>query len=87
MRQQHKPVTIYALSTCGHCKAAKKLLDTYGVRYDSTEVDLLEGEDRAAAIEEVRKVNPGCSFPTIIIGDTVIVGNREDKIREALGLS
>jgi hypothetical protein len=27
-----------------------------------------------------------CSFPTIVIGDTVIVGNREDKIKEALGL-
>jgi len=34
----------------------------------------------------VRKLNPQCSFPTIIIGDKVIVGFQEDQIREALEL-
>jgi len=34
----------------------------------------------------VRKLNPRCSFPTIIIGDKVIVGHKEDEIKEALGL-
>ena len=29
---------------------------------------------------------PRCSFPTVIIGDDVIVGYKEDKIKEALGL-
>jgi hypothetical protein len=53
----------------------------------NVDVDLLSWSERAAALEEVRKLNPLCSFPTILIGDTVVVGNREDKIREALGLS
>ena len=81
-----KPVKLYTLSTCSHCKATKKLLNDCEVKYEFTDVDLLEGEERAAILEDVRRLNPRCSFPTIIIGDTVIVGYQEDKIKEALGL-
>ncbi|NVM24956.1 MAG: glutaredoxin family protein [Desulfobacterales bacterium] len=81
-----EPVKIYTLSTCGHCKATKRLLDDCRVKYEFTDVDLLEGEERAAILEDVRKLNPRCSFPTIIIGDKVIVGHKEDEIKEALGL-
>jgi len=80
------PVKIYTLSTCSHCKATKKFLDRCAVKYDFTDVDLLEGEERVAILEDVKKWNPRCSFPTIIIGNRVIVGHREDEIREALGL-
>lgn len=79
-------VKIYTLSTCSHCKAAKKFLDECTVKYDATEVDLLKGEERAAILEEVKKWNPNCSFPTIIIGDEVIVGFKEGEIRKALRL-
>ncbi|MGA1789892.1 MAG: glutaredoxin family protein [bacterium] len=81
-----KPVKIYTLSTCSHCKATKKLLDDCHVEYKFTDVDLLEGAERQAILEEVKKLNPRCSFPTIIIGDRVIVGYKEAEIREALGL-
>jgi glutaredoxin len=54
--------------------------------YDFVDVDLLEGEERKAILEDVKKINPKCSFPTIIIGDKVIVGFKENEIREALGL-
>jgi glutaredoxin-like protein NrdH len=81
-----KPVKLYTLSTCSHCKATKKLLDDCKVSYEFTDVDLLDGEERRAVLDDVRKLNPRCSFPTIIIGDTVIVGYQEDKIKEALGL-
>jgi glutaredoxin-like protein NrdH len=81
-----KQVKIYTLSTCSHCKATKRLLDECEVQYDFTDVDLLEGEERAAILEDVKKFNPRCSFPTIIIGDKVIVGYKEDQIKEALGL-
>jgi glutaredoxin-like protein NrdH len=79
-------VKMYSLSTCGHCKATKKLLNECQVQYEFTDVDLLEGEERAAILEDVKKWNPNCSFPTIIIGDQVIVGYKEREIREALGL-
>jgi len=84
--EMQKPVNIYTLSTCSHCKATKRLLNDCAVKYDFTDVDLLEGEERAAILEDVKKWNPRCSFPTIIIGDRVIVGYREDEIKEALGL-
>jgi glutaredoxin len=80
-------VTMYTLSTCSHCKATKRFLNDCDVQYDFTDVDLLEGEERQAILEDVRKINPRCSFPTIIIGDRVIVGHKEDEIKEALGLS
>ncbi|MBE9547312.1 MAG: glutaredoxin family protein [Proteobacteria bacterium] len=80
------PVKIYSLSTCSHCKSTKKFLSDCTVLYDFVDVDLLEGEERKAILEDVKKFNPKCSFPTIIIGDKVIVGFKENEIREALGL-
>ena len=81
------PVKMYTLSTCSHCKAAKKFMADLGVDFEFTDVDLLEGMDKVKAVNELRKINPSCSFPTIIIGDKVIVGNRNQEIKEALGLS
>lgn len=80
-------VKLYTLSTCSHCKAAKNMLNQCQVAYDFVDIDLLEGEEREAAIDKVRELNPDCTFPTIKIGDRIIVGFREDEIREALGLS
>jgi glutaredoxin len=56
------------------------------VKYESTDVDMLTGNERAAIMEDIKKLNPHCSFPTIVIGDKVIVGFNEKAIREALGL-
>jgi len=81
-----KPVKMYTLSTCIHCKAAKKLLNDCKVKYEFTDVDLLKGKEREAILEEIKRWNPRCSFPTIMIGDKVIIGNKEDEIKEALGL-
>jgi glutaredoxin len=79
-------VKIYSLSTCSHCKSTKKLLSECTIEYDFVDVDLLEGEERKAILEDVRGFNPKCSFPTIVIGGKVIVGYKEDDIKEALGL-
>jgi len=79
-------VNIYTLSTCSHCKATKKFLDENNIEYSCSEVDQLQGEERSAVLEEVKKLNPRLSFPTIIIGDTIIVGFKEGEIREALGI-
>ena len=80
------PVKMYTLSTCSHCKNTKKFLHDCHVVYDAIDVDLLQGEERAAIIEEVKKLNPNCSFPTIQIGEKVIVGFKENEIKEALGI-
>ena len=80
------PVTIYSLSTCSHCKSTKKLLNKCTIKYEFVDVDLLEGDERKAILADVKKFNPKCSFPTVIIGETVIVGFKEKAIKEALGL-
>ncbi len=81
-----KPVMIYTLSTCSHCKTTKKFLNDCNVEYDFVDVDLLNYDERSAILEDVKKLNPKCSFPTIVIGDKVIVGFKEKEIKEALGL-
>ncbi len=79
-------VKLFSLSTCSHCKSTKKLLADCTVKYEFIDVDLLQGDERRAILEDVKKFNPKCSFPTIIIGDKVIVGYKEKEIREALGM-
>jgi glutaredoxin-like protein NrdH len=84
--KDHPGVKVYSLSTCSHCKAAKKFLGECTIKYDFVDVDLLEGDERKAIVEDVRKFNPRCSFPTIIIGEKVIIGFKENEIKEALGM-
>lgn len=79
-------VKLYTLSTCSHCKSAKKFLADHDVSYTYKDVDILSGDERKQTIEEVKKYNPACSFPTILIGGRVIVGFNEVAIREALGI-
>ncbi len=77
-------IKLYSLSTCSHCKAVKNLLDEINADYEKVDVDLLEILDKASAIAEVKRLNPRCSFPTLLIGDRIIVGHQEEKIKEAL---
>ena len=68
-----KPI-LYDMRTCSHCKSTKKLLTECDVEYDYYEVDDLEGEERKAILADIRELNPRCSFPTIKINETIIVG-------------
>lgn len=77
-------IKLYALTTCIHCRNTKEYLKECGVEYDCVDVDALQGEDREKVLEEVKKLNPSCTFPTLVIGDRVIVGFRKDEIEEAL---
>jgi glutaredoxin len=56
------------------------------VEYTFVDVDCLKGDERKAIVADIKKLNPRCSFPTIVINDKVIVGFQEDEIKEALGL-
>lgn len=77
-------ITLYALSTCIHCKKAKEFLDANSIPYDFTYVDKLEGDEKKQCVETVREINPGLSFPTIRVGDKVLVGFNEKELREVL---
>lgn len=80
------PVKMYTLSNCIHCKNTKQFLNENGVKYEYIDVDLLSGEEMAAMIEEVKKYNSAATFPTICIGNKVIVGFKKDEIKAALGI-
>jgi len=77
-------IKIYALSTCVHCKHAKEYFEENHLAYDCIHVDLLTGDERAKTMDVVRTLNPSLSFPTIVIGKTVVVGFRRDEIENAI---
>ena len=79
-----KAITLYALSTCVHCKKTKEYLDYCGAKYDCIFVDKLEGEERKQIIEAIKKVNPKLSFPTLLVDEEAIVGSRQDQTKDAL---
>jgi glutaredoxin-like protein NrdH len=79
-----KNIFLYALSTCVHCKNTKSFLEEENIDYDFVDVDKLSGDEREKTIEEVKKFNPRCSFPTIVIdNEKVIVGLNKEEILEA----
>ncbi len=79
-------ILLYALSTCGWCRKTKEFLNDLGVDYDFIFVDQLDGQDKDEIMDEIKKWNPRCSFPTIVIdNEKCIVGFKEDEIKEALG--
>jgi glutaredoxin len=77
---------LYSLSTCSHCKACKRFLGDCGIEYEFTDVDLLSDEDRKPVLDEIKQLTSRCAFPTLIIGEKVIVGFKEQEIKEALGM-
>ena len=79
-------VHLYALSTCPYCRMTRKYLDEHGVAYDLTEVDLLEGPDKEAAIAEVVRLSGGKSFPVLDVDGQVVVGFNKGRMTQVLGL-
>jgi glutaredoxin-like protein NrdH len=78
-------IILYALSTCVWCKKTKELLEFLKVDFYYTHVDLLSGKEKEEAMDEIKKWNPRCSFPSLVVGnEQCIVGYDEKKIREAV---
>jgi glutaredoxin len=72
-------IFLYALSTCVWCKKTKKLLENLGVEFSYIFMDQLEGKDRDEQMEELKKWNPRCSFPTLVIRDEKCITGFKDK--------
>ena len=82
-----KKVRFFALSTCGWCKKTKRFLDTNNVNYEIDYVDRLSGAEKAQVMAEMERWNPRRTFPTVVVDDKeVVVGFKEDRLREVLGL-
>ncbi|HET6364565.1 MAG: glutaredoxin family protein [Nitrospirota bacterium] len=79
-------IKLFTLSTCSHCIRTKRFFKDNGIDMEFIDVDLLTSAERESVMDEVRKLNPDCSFPTICIGDTIIVGFNEEKLKKALNM-
>jgi glutaredoxin len=79
-----KKVMVYSLSTCGHCKDTIAYIRKKGVDFAFIDIDLLERTERKKVLEEVKRVNPECSFPTVVAGEKTVVGYNEELLEEAL---
>ncbi len=74
-------ITIYTTKTCGYCKATKAFLHDHSVPF--TEIDV--GADREKAREMIERSGQ-MGVPVIVIGDTIVIGYDEPKIKELLKL-
>lgn len=75
---------LFALSTCVHCAKVKELLISLNVDFDTLYVDRLAGDERNHRMRELKGYNPEISFPTLVVGDQVVIGAKEQRIREIL---
>ena len=83
--QDRGDILLYTLSTCGWCRKMKQWLNDNGLAYRYVDVDLEDGTEREAVMEEVRKWNPLCSFPTVVVkGQDCFVGFKPEKLQELL---
>ncbi|MCX5813787.1 MAG: glutaredoxin family protein [Proteobacteria bacterium] len=80
-------LVLYTLSTCIWCKKTKAFLNNLGVQYDYVDMDNLDDDEREKKMEDLKRWNPKCSFPSIVINnETCVVGYDEEKIKEVIGV-
>ena len=76
-----KNVTIYSTPTCHFCHAAKEFFDENKVAYTDYDV-ASDMEKRSEMIDMTGQMG----VPVIRIGDDVVIGFDEDKVKELLGV-
>lgn len=76
-----KQVTIYSTPTCHFCQQAKAFFKDNGVEY--TEHDVASDQEKA---QEMVTRSGQMGVPVIFIGDDMVIGFDEGRIRALLGL-
>lgn len=80
-----KQPVMFALTTCRHCRSAATLLEENDKKLTMIYIDNFPKEAREKLMAKVREYNPRGSFPTIyLLSKNVIIGYREQQIREAI---
>lgn len=74
-------VTIYSTPVCHFCQAAKEFFKENNVEY--TEHDVASDAEKR---EEMIEMTGQMGVPVIQIGDDVVIGFDEDKVKELLKL-
>ena len=81
-----KTIILYSLSTCVFCQAIKKMFDDLAISYTCVQADELSAEEKKTALRQLKKVNPRCSFPTVVVDEIAIVGYKVQEIKEKIGI-
>lgn len=76
---QTKKVTIYSTPTCHYCNMAKDFFKEHGIAYETFDVQ----SDLAKRKEMIQKSGQ-MGVPVIYVGDELVMGFDEDKLRELL---
>lgn len=79
-------IILYSLSTCTFCQATRKMLTELKIPFEYVEADVLPEAERKKALKALQKVNPKCSFPTVVIGNNVVTGYKIQEIKDILGI-
>lgn len=76
-----KPVSIYTTPTCHFCQMAKEFFKANNVAY--TEYNVATDQDKRA---EMIEKSGQMGVPVIYIGDDLVIGFNESKIKKLLGM-
>lgn len=76
-----KPVSIYTTPTCHFCQMAKEFFKANNVAY--TEFNVAEDQDKRA---EMIEKSGQMGVPVIYIGEDLVIGFNEPKIKKFLGM-
>lgn len=76
-----KKVSIYSTPTCVYCNMAKDFFDENGIKYESFDVAA-----DVAKRKEMMEKSGQLGVPVITIGDDLLVGFDEDRLRDLLGV-
>ncbi len=74
-----QPVTIYSTPVCHFCHAAKEFFTEHNIAY--TEHDVAADLEKR---QEMIEMTGQMGVPVIRIGDDVVIGFDEDKVKELL---
>jgi glutaredoxin len=82
--EQCTEIEFYGLSTCMWCRKTKAFLDGKNIDYSPVFVNEIDGDEKERIRSRVRELNPKMTFPTVKIGDTIIIGHHPEELEEAL---
>ena len=77
-----KEVIIYSTPTCAYCKATKAFFKEHDVAY--TDYDVAADKDKA---QEMINKSGQMGTPVIFIGDDMVIGFDEGRLKQLLGIA
>jgi glutaredoxin len=82
----HGLILLVEMSTCPHCASTRALLDQLGVDYWYIDLNTLTSTEVAEVFSSINPLcGQGTDVPRLVIrGETCIVGDKQEAIREAL---